>query len=176
MFNSKNNFLFLIFLEFLFTFNNNNIIAMNNDFLYNNIPNQLIELNKQLDQELEEQQEILTKIKDTNLHDFIMTEEFNQKIIFNSNKIDDLTKKIYILSENQIIDEKMSKFINQQNELVFNLIINSNGNVDYRNITQLTTINRQINLLTKKRNRLNHFISTNFPLFNNDNKASTSGL
>ncbi|MDO8064325.1 hypothetical protein [Candidatus Phytoplasma bonamiae] len=137
---------------------------------------QLIELNKQLDQELEEQQEILTKIKDPNLHDFIMTEEFNQKIIFNSNKIDDLTKKIYILSENQIIDEKMSKFINQQNELVFNLIINSNGNVDYRNITQLTTINRQINLLTKKRNRLNHFISTNFPLFNNDNKASTSGL
>ncbi|MDO7983689.1 MAG: hypothetical protein Q8764_01580 [Pigeon pea little leaf phytoplasma] len=42
-------------------------------------------------------------------------------------------------------------FINQRNELIFNLVINSNGNVDYQNMTQLIVTNRQINLLTRKK-------------------------
>ncbi|MEC4558608.1 MAG: SVM family protein ['Conium maculatum' witches'-broom phytoplasma] len=170
MFKSKNQFktiyLSLIaFIGLLFIFNNHQLIAMNNQ--NNNIINEIVELNNQLTEKLKEQELIIAKIVDQNFHEEIITEEFNNQVILLNNSILNLKDLIHVLSERQIIDEKMDTFINQRNDYIIE-IINSQGVTKAKSIVELIHINRQISCLNKRQNRLNSFIKNNLNLNNNE--------
>ncbi|AYJ01405.1 hypothetical protein CWO85_02740 [Candidatus Phytoplasma ziziphi] len=144
-----------LYLLFLITTNHKIMAMKNND----NILNELIELNKKLNESLEEQSQIIAKVVNPEFHDEIMTEAFDNKVRLNSNSIDELRTRIHVLSERRIIDERMNNFINIRNNLIIQ-IITSEGDNFAENIKELIKINRQVSCVNQKEARLKHFIET----------------
>lgn len=160
--------LIITFIGLLFIFNSNQrLMAMNQ----NNVLNELIELNKKLNEELEKQNLMMAKALNPEFDAETMTEDFCNQVKSLNASIFNIKEKIYMLTERQIIDEKTNTFINQRNDAIIELV-NSQGNIRAQNIIKISRINRQISCLSRKENRYKTFIQKNQHLF--DNQASTS--
>ncbi|WP_341266500.1 SVM family protein [Candidatus Phytoplasma fraxini] len=155
------------FIGLLFMNNNNRVMAMNQ----NNVLNQIVELNKKLNEELEEQNLMIAKALKPEFDAVTTTEDFLNQVKSLSASILNIKEKIYILTERQIIDEKTNTFINQRNDAIIELV-NSQGDIRAQNIINISIINRQISCLSRKENRFKAFIQNRQYLFNN--QASTS--
>ncbi|MDV3166487.1 MAG: SVM family protein ['Waltheria sp.' little leaf phytoplasma] len=172
MFKLKNKFKIISFrlfvlLVLLFVINNNQFMAMKN----NNLSNELNNLNKELNILLQEQEQNIAKIINIQYHEEIMSDFFNNKVRLNHEAIDKVKERIYILTERKIIDEKMNDFINKRNDVIVR-ILNSNGSVHVQTILELIHLNRQVDCLNRKEQRLNNFLKI-YQKYNANN-ASTS--
>ncbi|QKX95166.1 MAG: putative secreted protein [Rapeseed phyllody phytoplasma] len=160
-------FCLFVLLGLLLITNNHKIMGMGN----NNSSNELNDLNEKLNKLLEEQEQIIAKIVNIEHHEEIMSEFFDNKVRSNYKAINEVKERIHILTERQIIDEKMNDFIDKRNDVIIQ-ILNSNDSVRVQTFLELIHLNRQVDCLNRREQRLNNFLKIYQK--DNQNNASTS--
>ncbi|MFU7562779.1 MULTISPECIES: SVM family protein [16SrI (Aster yellows group)] len=159
------NICLFVLLGLLLITNNHKIMGMGN----NNSSNELNELNEKLNKLLEEQEQNIAKIINIEYHEEIMLESFNNKVHLNHEAINEVKGHIYILTERKIIDEKMNNFIDKRNDTIIQ-ILNSNGSVRIQIILELIKLNKQVDCLNRREQRLNNFLK----IYQKDHQNNTS--